>query len=144
MRQALEREVLQLRSRLVRAAHSYVFREPRNLLRQYNQTILNTKLRLIASLRSEYVERQQRVDEAQSELVQNIRMATQEKSLQLKRLKAQLRSLNPKAVLQRGYSITRTKDGRVVSRVKNINSGDELNTLLSDGEVISTVKSCKE
>jgi len=51
----------------------------------------------------------------------------------------QLRALSPLAVLQRGYSVTRLADGRLVSRVDSVPVGDDLVTQLADGFVTSKV-----
>jgi len=140
LNQSLEHHALQFRNRLIRAAHSYVFREPGHLLRQHRQSIQNMRLRLISVLRGEYVERQQRVDDAQTQLLQSINMMVQEKSQRLKRLEAQLRALGPRAVLERGYSITRTRDGKVLTKANSVKAGQELETLLAEGKIISVVK----
>ncbi len=139
--QSLERLTLQLRSRLVRAAHSYVFREPGHLMRQHRQSIQHTRLRLVSALRGEYIERQQRVDEAQSRMIMDMKRHVREKKLHLERLTAQIRALGPQAVLERGYSITRTVDGRVVTKATDVKRGKELETLLAEGTITSVVKS---
>ena len=140
LNQMLERQALHFRNRLIRAAHSYVFREPGHLLRQHRQSIQHARLRLVSALRGEYVERQQRVDEAQGAMLAVVKTGVREKSLQLERLAAQLRALGPQAVLERGYSITRTTEGRVVTKANEVKAGQELETLLAVGSIKSTVK----
>ena len=49
-------------------------------------------------------------------------------------------ALNPKAVLNRGYSIVKNKDGRIVSSVKDVNVNELIYTSVSDGEITSIVK----
>ena len=49
-------------------------------------------------------------------------------------------ALNPKAVLNRGYSIVKNKDGRVVSSIKDVNVNELIYTSVSDGEITSIVK----
>ena len=142
--QALERRVLQLRNRLVRAAHSYVFREPGHLMRQHRQSIQNVRLRLVAALRGEYIQRQQRVDGAQTALLNAMKSRLREHRLRLDGLSAQLRALGPHAVLERGYSITRTKDGRVITDPRDVQTGQELETLLARGSITSTVTQTNE
>ncbi len=52
-----------------------------------------------------------------------------------------LESLSPLAVLSRGYSITRTKsDGRILRTANDMAPGDEIVTLLADGEIVSRVE----
>lgn len=48
-------------------------------------------------------------------------------------------ALSPQATLNRGYSITRV-NGKVVSSITNINSGDKITTQLADGQITSTIK----
>jgi exodeoxyribonuclease VII large subunit len=48
--------------------------------------------------------------------------------------------LNPRATLQRGYSITQRADGRVVTSKRQVKRGDPLKTILSDGEIESEAK----
>ena len=50
-----------------------------------------------------------------------------------------LQLLNPKTILTRGYAIL-TKDGKSVSSITKLNIGDNLNAILSDGEIIIEVK----
>lgn len=138
--QSLERHVMQIRTRLIRAAHSYVFREPGHLLRQHRHLIENVRLRLVTSLRGEYVERQQRLDEAQTGLIQRVRFKTREYLLQVQRLDAQLRALGPMSVLDRGYSITRTLDGNVLAGIRAVAKNQRIETLLASGRIISTVE----
>jgi exodeoxyribonuclease VII large subunit len=54
-------------------------------------------------------------------------------------LEARVRALDPERTLARGWSITRTADGRVVRRPADVAPGEELTTQLADGAVRSTV-----
>ena len=51
-----------------------------------------------------------------------------------------LQALGPQAVLQRGYSITRKKDGTVISRVAQTQSGEEIYVQVQDGMIYTHVK----
>jgi exodeoxyribonuclease VII large subunit len=125
----------------IRSLSKRLAREPGHMMMRFRQEIQSLRLRLVPSLRSEYVERQQRVDEAQLRMIQKIRSTLRERSLLLHRIEAQLRALGPHAVLERGYSITRTKNGKVVTRTNDVGAGQEITTLLSDGEITSVVNS---
>ncbi|MBE3577112.1 MAG: exodeoxyribonuclease VII large subunit [Limnochordales bacterium] len=50
-------------------------------------------------------------------------------------LAGRLESLNPLAVLSRGYAVCQRPDGRLVSRAAQVVPGEELRILLVDGEV---------
>ncbi len=54
-------------------------------------------------------------------------------------LAARLHALSPLGSLQRGYSLTRTPDGRVVQRAEQVGVGDTLRTELAHGALTSTV-----
>ncbi len=142
--QSLENRLLQWRGRLIRAARSYVFHEPRHLLRQHRQTIARIHERLTASLRNIYVDRQQRIDEAHTALLHSMQSRAREKSLVLERLESQLRALGPRAVLQRGYSITRRMDGKVITATGDVHEGDAIITTFAHGELQSRVTGSKE
>ena len=57
----------------------------------------------------------------------------------LEALTDRLRALDPARVLERGYSITRDGDGRVVKRAVSLQVGDRIVTELRDGRAESTV-----
>lgn len=60
----------------------------------------------------------------------------------LERLEAvedRLRALDPRRVLERGYTITRSVDGNVVRSAAAVGAGDELVTEMADGSVHSRV-----
>lgn len=56
-------------------------------------------------------------------------------------VEARVRALDPVRTLARGWSITRTADGRVVRAPGDVGPGDELTTELAGGAVRSTVAS---
>ena len=49
-------------------------------------------------------------------------------------LELRLQSLNPRAILQRGYSIVTQPDGGLVSSVEQVQTGDDLQVQVSDGD----------
>ncbi len=53
---------------------------------------------------------------------------------------AQLRALDPVRVLERGYTITRDRDRRVVKSAAGLSAGDPLVTEFADGTATSTVE----
>jgi exodeoxyribonuclease VII large subunit len=53
----------------------------------------------------------------------------------LENFQNQLQSLNPEAILERGYSIVYNEKGNVVKSVKSVGVGDELSVRVSDGSI---------
>ena len=53
---------------------------------------------------------------------------------------ARLRALDPRRVLERGYTITRTSDGTVLRGPTDVGVGDTLVTETAGGEVRSRVE----
>jgi exodeoxyribonuclease VII large subunit len=61
-------------------------------------------------------------------------------SAQLAQLKAGLASLNPSAVLERGYSLTRNASGDVVADAARVAEGERLTTTLAKGWIESEIR----
>lgn len=59
---------------------------------------------------------------------------------QLKKLSSNLDIVSPLATLARGYSITSNSDGKTITLRKQLKSGDEITTKVSDGIIESVVK----
>ena len=123
---ALENSVLALKNRYVRASRSYVFREPHHLVRNGRQRVDTARDKLAVLLRRAFEQRQQRVDELAMRLGHAGERQTQSALERLRRAEAQLRALSPTAVLDRGFSITKTADGRIVRKPEDVKRGDRL------------------
>ena len=63
---------------------------------------------------------------------------------EVKSRKDQLEALNPKQVLNRGYSISTNEKGQVIGSVKDVKPGEKIKTSLKDGNVVSTVESVED
>lgn len=61
-------------------------------------------------------------------------------TLRLKSLSDMVEVLSPRATLKRGYSLTMTADGRVITDVSQLKHGDQVATHLSHGSFYSIVK----
>ncbi|MFA6436943.1 MAG: exodeoxyribonuclease VII large subunit [Candidatus Paceibacterota bacterium] len=54
-----------------------------------------------------------------------------------------LKSYNPLGVLKRGYGIVRNKNGKIIKSTKDILIGDDVETVIRDGNFISKVQTIK-
>ena len=68
------------------------------------------------------------------------RRAVREASVALDGADARLRALDPRRVLERGYSVTRDERGRVLKSADGLAAGDALTTELARGRVSSRVE----
>jgi exodeoxyribonuclease VII large subunit len=161
LKQSLKTMNQDFRLRLNRAAHSYVFREPATLVKQYRQNIqsLETRMgdllklesrtilqrversnvRMAHLLESNVQQAHQRVDELGLVMRHEMERKAERDRQKFQSLERQLRMLNPLAVLGRGYSLTCRPDGTVVRSKEDVDVGVPLVTQLADGKVISKV-----
>ncbi len=61
----------------------------------------------------------------------------------LQMLARNLENISPLQTLQRGYSITRTPDGKVINTSSQVKAGDDIISSLASGQIVSTVKEIK-
>jgi exodeoxyribonuclease VII large subunit len=78
------------------------------------------------------------VDEVGERLAAAAKERLRAKGEALEHAAARLDALSPLKVLARGFSVT-MKDGRVLTRTADARLGEELRTILADGEVRSRV-----
>ncbi|MBD3674020.1 MAG: exodeoxyribonuclease VII large subunit [Planctomycetaceae bacterium] len=83
----------------------------------------------------------QQLDEWDADLKQTLSRAFEQKRKDIEQLASRLDALSPLNVLKRGYSVTRTAEGRVVKKTDDVQAGDQIITRLIDGEVASQVSS---
>ncbi len=80
------------------------------------------------------------LDYQQQRLAHAMENTVGEERRRLGRLAASLDALSPFKVLSRGYSITQTDDGSVVSEIRQVNPGDKLRVRVSDGTITCTAE----
>jgi len=76
------------------------------------------------------------------EMGHNAREALGRRAAQLQHARTVLESLNPYQAFARGYSIA-MKEGKALRSAHGVAAGDEITTVLADGEVVSIVKEAK-
>ncbi|HXC41128.1 MAG TPA: exodeoxyribonuclease VII large subunit [Burkholderiales bacterium] len=64
----------------------------------------------------------------------------QAREVRLQRLSASLEHLNPRRVLERGYSIARTAEGAVITRASQVNAGQSLELMFAQGSALTRVE----
>ncbi len=128
------------RNRLDRAARAPGLRDPLRLVRQWQQNVDFAAVRLQKALAGLPQLVRQRTDAAARRMDRAARTRVEEARRAVKQAEGQLRMLNPKGVLARGYSLTRGPGGRLLRSVAEAPPGTKLETELADGTVRSTVE----
>jgi exodeoxyribonuclease VII large subunit len=114
----------------------------RALQKQQQQiTYLRKQLRhpkqKLAAFTAALSQNKQRLNKAIENLQKN-------KAQQLQHFSSLLNTMSPLAVLSRGYSITRQKNGDIVKSADQIKVNDEISTFLSTGKVTSVITSTED
>ncbi len=117
LNQSMTHRLIQRRLRLERCLSSRLFRHPQELLR----------------------EKIQAVDQCQERLENRISKLIEDNKQRWRLADEKLSMLSPLRVLQRGYSVVRRLDGRIVSNSEAVQAGDELDIWLQEGRLGAVV-----
>lgn len=154
----LERRIADARWRLIQGARAAVMGWQRRLERVTRTPGLADPLQVVArqQQRVDYLAVRlqsalaglpqlirQRTDTAAQRMALAVRQRLDGHRQALRHMEAQLRILNPRAVLARGYSLTRLADGRLLRSAAAVAPGTRLETEVADGIVNSTVDPAK-
>lgn len=129
--------VQELSWRLDRAARVCLDMKRQRLKHSTNSMALRYPARLIE-------EKQLNLERLVDRLNVGTKKFIDDRSQRLNRLMDKLELMNPMQVLRRGYSMVQTPDGRVVTDVRQVLTGDVLDILLSNGRVKAAVTSVKK
>ena len=110
------------REDLLALQESYAFKQPRVIVQQFSQ----------------------RVDELLRQLQNYLKAYVVHKGQHFQTIVGQLHALSPLAILERGYSISFSKDGKPLKDIRPLKKGDEIQTRLSNGMVRSQVTSIEK
>lgn len=136
---AIQQRLLTIRNRFLVATHSYVFQEPHNLARRIAERIERTKMQIEYSIQSMLRERQQRIDESSLRIVRQMHEWQRVSGMTIQRLEVQLKGMNPLAILDRGYSITKRINGHILKSADQVRQGEHVLTRLAAGSFESEV-----
>jgi exodeoxyribonuclease VII large subunit len=135
----MERRVRDLQQFLQSCRSRLTTANPRNRLKQHTQRIERIRGLLLQRTRDTVHHHRRRMDHLRLVLTHAGRNGARQPAQHLKELETQLQAYSPRAVLERGYSITRTAEGRVLLRAEEIEPGREVETILSKGRIRSKV-----
>jgi exodeoxyribonuclease VII large subunit len=136
---ALRQRALEMKNRFLVASRSYVFREPQNLVRQFVQRIDGFRAAMNRSLQAAAQKPRKLLDRFSLRLSHGVELRAAGLRQDIRRLSSQLQALSPLAVLDRGFSITRLKDGKIVRDAAGVGVGEDLQTQVARGTLESRV-----
>ncbi|MDA0122757.1 MULTISPECIES: exodeoxyribonuclease VII large subunit [Vibrio] len=131
----LQRQTQQLDEldmRLQRAMQRFITTRQQAVERKHHRLQLNSPVKRLAEQKSKLDRVEQKLMDAMDRKLLTMRH-------QLAIAAEKLDTVSPLATLKRGYSITQTEQGQVVTQAKDVKTGDVLVTRLFDGELRSTV-----
>ncbi|MEI6970682.1 MAG: exodeoxyribonuclease VII large subunit [bacterium] len=131
--------VLKLRNRLLAGSRGLAFYDPRNTAARHLQQVQQYRMRMIHCMQGRLRETQQHVDDAGLRASHRVWQTVDATRQGVQRVEAQLRALNPLAVLVRGYSITRDETGEVLRSTDGLRAGVRVSTTLSKGQFESEI-----
>lgn len=134
---------------LIRSHHE-IGRHERDLFRQANLNIMQQRqlgaamVDKLRNLSASFCNRQQQEMEQHTFILQkSVSAFLKHEHIALNNVSKTIDNMHPDNVLKRGYSITRV-NGKTVSAIDEVQSGDVLETIVSDGRVISQVSETKK
>ncbi len=113
MKTSLVNKLASCRTQLQKVNSRNVFRQPYDKVNQY-------RLRL---------------DNELKHLFKNNEMLLRDKKSQFSMLAGKLDALSPLKILERGYSVVKSSEGNIVSKLEQVNTGDNIEICLKDGKI---------
>ncbi len=95
---------------------------------------------LIYNYQSKFQTKRHKFTKLEEKITAIIDKKIKEKNSKLELLDSKINSLNPEAILNRGYSVAYTEDGKLVKNTEQVKKGDTLVTKLSKGKINSLIK----
>ncbi len=129
-RQSQQLDELDLRLR--RAMQRFIDTRQQAIERKHHRLQLNSPVRHLAQQKSRLERVEQKLLDAMDRKLLTVRH-------QLAMAAEKLEAVSPLATLKRGYSITQTEQGKVITQAEDVKTGDCLVTRLANGEIRSTV-----
>lgn len=109
-------------------------------LREINNKFILAMDKLDAALQNKVSDAKENLANYQKDLKEVLLTKVNDYKTDLAYKKKHLESINPNALLSRGYAYVQTSDGKIIDDVKKINIGDKINVTLSNGTLVSEVK----
>ncbi|MDR0726158.1 MAG: exodeoxyribonuclease VII large subunit [Prevotellaceae bacterium] len=111
-----------------------------NILISNNNEIKTSKLHIVKSVAAFCNVKKIMVSQLKEKLQAQSLLKTKSALMEINSIEKNVDNMSPANVLKRGYSIT-LLDGKSVTNISQVKNGDVLNTLVHEGNIVSTVNS---
>lgn len=140
IRSTLQNRLNVQRTKLDTLQNSNVLRSFDSLVNEKRIKIDDLTERMVRSVSEQERREGMRLDRASIRLDHAMGDRIKTERSRFAKVAAQMQAYDPFAVLARGYSITETEDGTIVTSVKNVSSKDNIRVKVSDGTLNCTVQ----
>ncbi len=141
MQSSLQSHVLQAHNRLLRLTGRRAFREPLSVIKQEQQRVDASVVRIERAVKRAVEQTRRDLSDTGLRVRRLVEQCLQKRSAEISVLKARLRTTNPVAVLDRGYSITYDAEGNILRSADEVRQDAVIKTRLANGEIFS--RTCK-
>ena len=114
-----------------------------SIVNKRNKVDSIAKKKIFTSPEELYTGHIQKLDELRTSMNYNIEKILTNVKNKFEILTGKMDTLSPLKTLNRGYSISKLKEGDIVSSIKNAKANDELITRVTDGIIISRISALK-
>ncbi len=133
----LAKHLSQLQSRNIRVMKAYIENNMNKIKLLANSLVLREPERWLA-------DKKILVDDYTSRMISSIKNSQTLSNHKHELLLTRLNAASPLAIMSRGYSIARKADGKIIKTIEDVNIGEMIEIVLSDGLIISNVDDIKK
>lgn len=126
--------------KLTQLSTSLNYNNPEQLVKYKQQDLNEVKMRLTHSAQGILNKKEQELDKYKNKaILTNPYSITDNKKIAVKKYIHKLEVLNPLLTLKRGYTLTKTEEGKVITSSKDVKKGDNLEIEFTDGNINTKV-----
>lgn len=110
----------------------------RNWYTQQDRELKHIQTRIQDKLKHYLSNEEQKINTFVSQLKLNLNTKIEQEEIRLKHSEKYLSLISPQNIISKGYSVT-LKNGKLIRNTSELKKGDQLTTILNNGEITSTV-----
>lgn len=110
----------------------------RNWYTQQDRELKHIQARIQDKLKHYLSNEEQKINTFVSQLKLNLNTKIEQEEIRLNHSEKYLSLISPQNIISKGYSVT-LKNGKLIRNTNELKKGDQLTTILNDGEITSTV-----